>query len=149
MKSITEPSDKIIYIGEEPFLIDPSDFTIDESNLDGELGSIAQLLMSYGHIEAKAKLAVGNAEADLEYCHAVCYNEHKALADANKEKITVDQLRNKTLVDKRYVDAVTYTNFTREQHARARWAVIALQQKSEALRTLAWRDNRMNKIQYE
>lgn len=148
-KQITEPSDKFIYIGDDYYLIDPSNFQIDDSNLDAELCNIAQLLMAYGHIEAKAKLITGQAEADLDFCGAIVYNEVKTKADEAGEKRTVDQLKNAVLIDQRYVDSVAYLNFTREQHARARWAVLALQHKSEALRVLSYRDNRMNKLQYE
>ena|SRR3990167_3118925 len=143
---INQPTDKAIIIGEEVFEIDPTDFSIDTSDIDIELCNMAQLLMSYGHVEARAKIAMEKADADMDFVQAICYNEAKESAEG---KVTVDQLRNSALIDQRYQDAVAYSNFTIEQHARARWAVVALQAKAECLRTVAYRDNRMNKFQYE
>ena len=143
---INQPTDKTVIIDGEIFEIDPRDFSIDDSNIDNELCNMAQLLMAYGHIEARAKMAMETADDAVDFVHAISYNLAKEQAEG---KTTVDQLKNNTILNEQYQEAVTYKNFTIEQHARARWAVIAIQAKAECLKTMAYRDNRMNKLQYE
>lgn len=144
---INQPTDKTIIIDEEVFEIDPKDFSIDDSNIDVELCNMAQLLMSYGHIEARAKMAMEKADADVDFTQSILYNQYANAGEGKRP--TVDALKNQVTMDEAYQQAVNYHNFTIEQHARARWAVISLQAKSECLKTLAYRDNRMNKFQYE
>lgn len=138
-------SEQTITVNEKVYLVETVDFQVDDSRLTFELCNVAKLLMSYGHIEALARLAMGQAEAHLEYTSAICYNSIKADADAKNEKRTVDQIKNAVIVDDRYVEAINYVNFAREQHARARWACVAMQQKSESLRCIAYRENKLSK----
>lgn len=143
---ITEANEKSVWIEQTEYEIDQSDFVIDESALDAELCTIGKLLLDYGHVEALAKLEVGQAETACEYLWAIMYNKAQGtLSGSGTRGPTVDQISNHVMASEEYQNACKYKNHAVEQHARARWAVLALQQKSEALRTLAYRENRQMK----
>lgn len=121
---------------------DPKHFSTDDEEIDLELCNIGKLLLNYGEIEAALRFEVGKGEANLERVGALVDADIRNKAT---EKLTEPKIKNKVVLSEPYKAAKESVNISRRNHAMARWAMVALQQKSECLRALAYRDRALGR----
>jgi len=124
--------------------INPEEFQIRLDMLDGELCSIPKLMLSYGLIEAQIKAEVGHREANLEQGYSALDANIRAVPDPNV-KLTETKIKNSIINDPIYQGLAKSLAQSRANYSIMRWVMVALQQKSEALRALAYRENALIK----
>lgn len=127
----------------EEVLIDPNDFEIKMDMLEGELCRIPRLMLQHGLVEAMLRAEVGRKEARLEQGYAALDAEIRA--NPGDEKLTEVKIKNKVISTVAYQGLVESLTESRANYSIMRWVMVSLQQKSEALRALSYRDNALIK----
>lgn len=125
--------------------LDPDKFSIDESELDRELCNIGKHIFEYGTLAAEANLWVGKLDAELEKLGATLDAEVRAKFASTNEKATEAKVQNAVILDSKYQEFVQYKLQGEQTAALLKWAMVALQHKSEGLRALAYRENQSMK----
>jgi hypothetical protein len=120
-------------------------FSIDESNLDRELCSIGKFIYEYGTLAAETGLRVGRLDAELERLGAVLDAEVRARFLNAGEKATEARVQHAVVLDKQYQAYMQAKLEAEHDQAMMKWAMVALQHKSEGLRALAYRENQSMK----
>lgn len=119
-----------------------SHFSIDPSEMDTALCQIGALLVNYGQIEAELQLEVSRNEADKERAYAIIDNELRQMSDKGS-KLTEARVKSMITLDPRYSEKVDALGRSRYNHAKIKWAMKALCEKSANLRAQAFRDRKL------
>ena len=121
--------------------LDEQDFSIDETQVDATLCSMGKLILGYGQIEAEVKLRAGRLHAELERVKALLDTQVRADFAKSGEKATEARIAHAITLNEDYQNYVQALNQAERDQAMMRWAMVALQHKSECLRAYAYREN--------
>lgn len=136
---------KVLTIGSEQFQIDENDFSVDRSNVDGELCKLPSKLIYYGQIEAKFRLAFETSKANLEKLEADLDDTIRAQYKGDKRQ-TEAQVKNEVIRSEPYQIAQKEHLDIQYQWNTARWITNALESKKDVLITLSYTDRQISKL---
>ena len=125
--------------------LDPNAFSVDDSDLDGELCRIARMIFEYGTVEAETKLRVGRLDAEIERLRSELDVKVRASFLERGEKATEARVAGAIVLDNQFQETTHAYNQAVRDAGVMRWAMTALTHKSEALRALAYRENQSMK----
>ena len=112
-----------------------TDFQINPENLDGEVCSLPQKLITYGRIYSQLKSEVARKEERVKFVYS-----HIALGIRNTEKITENAVKEKVTCDSTYQQALS------EQNHSMRLAILteswyrSLMKKADLIQSLIYRE---------
>lgn len=121
------------------------DFGIDETMIDASLCQMGKLILNYGTLEAEVKLREGRLTAELERVAALLDTQIRADFLERGEKATEAKIAHAVTTNEDYQAYVQALNQARRDVAMMKWAMVALQHKSECLRAYAYRENQSMK----
>lgn len=136
---------KVLSLGSEQFQIDESDFTVDRSNIDGELCKLPNRLIYYGQIEARFRLAFETSKANLEKLEADLDDTIRAQYKGDKRQ-TEAQVRNEVIRSSQYQIAQKEHLDIQYQWNTSRWITNALESKKDILISLSYTDRQLSKL---
>jgi hypothetical protein len=117
------------------------DFSIDESNLNGEICRMGQLLVRYGGIDAEQNANLRRKEENAKLVRARVSGALRSDAEANGKKMTVQALEDETLQHASYQQALTELHILRAAAIKADHWWRSIVKKTDLLNAMAFRQN--------
>jgi hypothetical protein len=134
-----------IRVGEQEYTLDPVEFSVDESNITPDLCKIGATMLNYGAVEARLRTEVASKEAYLEKLKADLDTQIRADAITSGEKLTEPKIVHRINADPAYQELLLSLRLSKESFNIMRWAMIALQKKTDILISLAYRERQLIK----
>ena len=129
------------------FNLDPSHFSIDASALDRDLCSAGRIMLEYGVLEAELRTEVARKEANLDHVVASLDSEIRLKAKQEDNKITEAAIKNRIILAQEYHDALESLRRSRQNHNTMRWAMNALNKKTDCLISMTYRERQLMKAE--
>ena len=117
------------------------DFTIDELNLNTEVCKMGKLLLKYGDLAAELEAELKRKEENLKYTSAKIAGAQRAAALATSSKITEAEIKEKTIIDPAYQEALNPLHVLRASAVRASHWWRAINTKAKMIEALAFRQS--------
>lgn len=136
---------KVLILNNEKFEVEENDFSVDRSNIDGDMCSIPKKILDYGIVEAKFRLAVETLKANLTHLEADLDNSIRNQPSEGKKQ-TEAQIKNEIVRSKEYQQLQSQLLETQNGWNTTRWIMNALDAKKDCLIALAYTDRQLMKV---
>lgn len=117
------------------------DFAIDEENLNYEVCRQSQLAVRYGSIAAEQESNLARKDEYVKLVYAQVSAAYRSQLEAKGERPTSDRLKELTIADPNYQNALSALHLLRADSVKADhwWRVIM--KKADLIQTLTYRQN--------
>ena len=125
--------------------LDPRHFSIDPSILDRHLCEAGQNMLQYGQLEAELRTEVARKEALIDSAYASLDLDIRQRAKQGGTKVTENQIKNEILANQTYQGGLDNLRESQRNHNVMRWAMNALNKRTDCLIAMAYRERALIK----
>ncbi len=141
VEKLKQVDDRWAWVPEAIAVDTDGDFTIDELNLNVEVCKMGKLLLKYGDLAAELRAELERKEENLKYTAAKISAAQRARAIETRTKVTEVELKELTITDDLYREALNPLHVLRASAVRADHWWRAINTKAKMIEALAFRQS--------